>query len=385
MRPPPHLDSRRRRPLLGLAVGLCLSPGLFAQGAETSGNMFAGGRNAKGEIWAERSLADKMDGLGYPRRSPDRETLTQVVLPWEGGPKLRVPEDLEEGFETLRYNRMLESYFRPDPESRRRPAHDFQRSLMGVTGMLTMPNSYVLPPGVWSAGFAYWHEDAGPEHWPALYRSQDNDHLKLFVNRGFHNHLEAGLILHYTDADIVYPNQGANPNTLRFRDDFVLGGINAKAAIPFYDLWVSAGFTYERIDDEDRSFLDLRSYDHMSSLFLTISDSGKRWDGTVGMRVTKVATDGRGPPVGGASIQPGFSTQPTWTQLGLGFEYGKWGGLSLILEAQSRHRVDLLGISEQEVNYGVKYETSDLVLKAFSLRQNQSDTDNYGLSLSARF
>ncbi len=363
----------------GLATGLATQA--FSIGAETTGNMFAGGRNKEGVIWAERSLADRVDGLGYTKE----KGVAEKILPWEGGPKLRVPEDLEEGFETLRYDRLLESYFRPEPDQKRPTGFDIQRSLMGTTGLLMLPNSYILAPGVWSAGLAYWNEDQGPRHWGELYRRQNNDQFKGFVNRGFHNNFEAGLILHYADADITYINQGTNPNSLRFRDDFVLGGINAKAAIPYYDLWVAAGFSLEFFDDDDRSFLDLRSYEHMSTAFLSISDSGPRWDATLAFKHIKYATSSRTPPVGGASIQSGFSPTSQWNQIGLGVEYGKWSGLSLILEATDRHRVDFEGISEKEVNYGVKYESERMVMKIFSLRENTTDTNNYGLSLSGRF
>ena len=351
-------------------------------GAQTTGKMFAGGANEKGVIWANRSLADKFDGLGFS----DEGKIKELAMPWEGGPKFRIPEDLEEGFETLRFDKMIEAYFRPEPLKKRRPAHDTQRSLLGVTGMLTLPNSYVLAPGVWSAGLAYWKEEAGPDHWPNAYLSQDNDVFKLFLNRGFHKHLEAGIVLHASDANILYPNQGLNPNNLRFRDEIVIGGINAKAAIPYYGLWVSAGFSLEFIDDEERSFVDLRTYNHTNLAFLTISDSGNRWDGTASMKVVKYATGGRQPPVGGASLQPGFSPQGgTWNQFGLGFEYGKWDGLSLVLEATAQHRMDFYGVSENEINFGLKYEADKFVTKLFTLRPNTSDYDSYGFSLSARF
>lgn len=381
-------NSRRMRLLAsaasvaGLLALACPGTARAQLGAQTTGKMFAGGANEKGVIWANRSLSDKFDGLGFS----DEGQLKELAMPWEGGPKFRIPEDLEEGFETLRYERMIEQYFRPEPLKKRRPAHDTQRSLMGVTGLLNVPNSYVLAPGVWSGGFAYWNEDMGPTHWPRLYRSQDNDVFKLFLNRGFHNHIEAGLVVHASDANIVYPNQGANPNNLRFKDDLVLGGLNAKAAIPFYDMWVSAGFSLEFIDDQDRSFLDLRTYNHTNLAFLTLSDSGNRWDASIAMKMVKYATSGHQPPVGGASLQQGFSPQGgTWNQLGVGVEYGKWDGLSLILELTSQHRMDFYDVSENEVNYGIKYEVDNLVMKLFSLRQNQRDYDAYGVSLSARF
>jgi hypothetical protein len=140
------------------------------------------------------------------------------------------------------------------------------------------------------------------------------------------------------------------------------------------------------MDDDERNFLDLRTYNHTNLAFLTISDSGHRWDGTATMKMVKYATGGRAPPVGGASLQPGLAPEGgTWNQFGLGFEYGKWRGLSLLLEATAQHRIDFQGVSENEVNFGFKYETENLIGKLFTLRPNHSDYTSIGFSLSSRF
>lgn len=365
--------------LLLLAAGP--TPRVGAESAALTGKMFAGGANREGTIWVQRSLEDKMDGLGFERESGIHE----VTLPWEGGPKLRIPEDLEEGFETLHYDELLEAYFRPEPDEKRQPGHDFQRNISGVTGILTLPNSYVLAPGVWAAGLWAQFEDVGPAHWTEVYVRQENTHLKGTLSRGFHNNVEAGLILHYQDADITYANQGANPNNVRFDDSFVLGGVNVKAAIPFYGLWMSVGYIQEFFDDDDRSFQDLRIYDNISTAFLTFSDSGPRWDASIAMKFIQYASDSRRPPVGGGGFQLGYSPTTKWNQVGVGIEYGKWGGFSTLLEWTQRHSIEFIGTAETEMNYGFKYEKNNMVLKAFTLRQNTDDSDVYGASASLRF
>jgi hypothetical protein len=376
-----HKNTWQLLSVLSLGALLAAATPARAESAARTGKMFAGGSSAEGVIWANRSLKDRVDAIGYKEDGP----LETTLLPWEGGPKLRVPEDLEEGFKTLHFNDMTEAYFRPDPEERRQPGHDFQRSLLGVTGLLTLPNSFVLAPGVWSAGVSYQTEKVGAKHWTEIYQSQDNQALKGYLSRGFHGNVEAGIILHYQDSDILYQNQGTNSNRIRFRDDFTMGGVNFKAAIPYYDLWVSAGFSFEFFNDDDRDFLDLRVYDNLSTAFVTISDSGPRWDASIVAKFIQYANNGRRPPVGTGGIQQGYSPTTKWNQLGMGLEYGKWGGLSTILEWTQRHRIDFVGTAETEMNYGLKYETQNWIFKGFTLRQNTDDSENYGVSLSGRF
>lgn len=367
--------------LLGLMSLHALCTPLRAESAARTGKMFAGGRSAEGIAWVQRGLKDKMQAIGYKEEGG----LERITLPWEGGPRFRVPEDLEEGFDTLHYRTVTEEYFRPEPLVKRQPGHDFQRSLMGVTGMITLPNSFVLAPGVWAAGLSYQSEEIGSRHWNEIYQSQDNQHFKGYLNRGFHDHIEAGLVLHYQDANILYQNQGTNSNRIRFREDFVLGGFNFKAAIPYYGLWLSAGFSFEVFDDVDRDYMDLRIYDNISTAFATISDGGPRWDATIATKFIQYSSDGRRPPVGQGGIQQGYSPTTKWNQFGVGIEYGKWGGLSTILEFTQRHRIDFQGTAETEMNYGIKYETENWVLKGFTLRENTDDNEHYGLSLSGRF
>lgn len=368
--------------LLGLAVLLQGMGGgtLWAQNAAQTGKIFAGGRSEEGVEWFNRTLEDKLEALAFERLAPD-------AAPWEGGPQLEIPSHLEEDLGILHFDDAIEHYFNPEPEVKRQPGIDFQRSLLGVTGIMTLPNSYVLSDGEWAGGISYISEEVGPSSWPEVYQSQDNDHLKLYLNRGFKDRFEAGLMLHQVDSNIVYqPNTGA-VFPVRYNDRLSLGGVNFKAAIPYYSVWVAAGFSLEFFDDDDRNYLDFREFDNISTAFLSVSDAGPRWEATMAWKYIKYASNGRAPPAGSLASQnqSGFSPTSQWNQIGLGLEYGKWGGLSLMFEGTQRNRIDFTGISEKEMNYGVKYETDDIVFKLFSLRENQRDQDRIGGSLTARF
>lgn len=380
------IPSRVRVTSWVLAALLWLPPMARAD-TVTKGRIFAdasrgGALDEKGTPWFDRPLLDKLDALDFPQR-----VLTHIE-PWTLGTPLRIPpevstEFLEKTFTSMEFNRVKEHYFRPKPDNRLQPGTDFGVNLMGVTGMLTMPNSFVLPKGTWAVGLTYLNEELNSRAWPAVYQNLESDAVRLHVNHGFKDNFEAGLILHRRDSDITYTNQGGGP--VRFQDDYVVGGLSFKGAIPTHDRWMSAGFSFDRVSDEDRSLQDLRTYDYTSSAFFTISDGGRRWDGTLSMKYIKYARNSKRPPVGASATSAGFSPQGDWAQLGLGYEYGRWGGFSGILEATERHRIDFVGIREREFNFGVKYKTKDFEVKAYKLKFNVEETDQIGFTATLRF
>ncbi len=346
--------------------------------AATRGRMMAGGVSPEGVPWLSRPLSDRFDALDFPKEAIDH------FMTWEGGPQLEVPDHLEEHFTALQFDELKEHYFRPKGDEKKQPGAAYGHSLGGVTGLITLPDSYVLPHRAWSVGFNYQNYEHGASHWPNLYRALETDVAKFYVNRGFRQNYEAGLILHLQDSNITYQTQGANPIPPNFNDDLILGGVAFKAAIPMYDMLMAAGFSVEIFDDQHRNLMDLRDYENMASAFLTMSNGGRRWDGTVGIKYVKYGF-GRRPPVGANTNQIGFSPPTDWTQIGIGFEYGRWAGFSLIAEATKRHTVDFIGIGEAEVNVGAQYKAGDILGRAYLMRINQDDTDHIGFSLSLRF
>lgn len=369
----------RPRVLAFTALALVAAPWARPDAA-TRGVLRAGGLVDDGKLYVESSLDKRLDALDFPKPLRDH------VTPWEGGPQLQVPNHLEEHFTTVHYDRMKEQYFRPKPDVKRQPGKDFGHSINGVTGLITMPNSYILKPGSWSVGGTYENVEWGAGQWPQLYTGVDNDLLRVYLNRGFKGNFEAGLILHAEDADITYALQGTNTVPVRDTGDPFLAGLSFKGGIPVHDFLMSAGFTWMRLDDEDRQSMDLRSYENLQTAFLTLSNGGNRWEASVAIKYVKYATDGRRPPVGtGNGLQSGFSPTSQWTQIGIGGEYGKWGGLSLLGELTSRHRVDFIGVAEKELNLGLQWRADDFLVKVYSRRVNLNDTDHLGLSASFRF
>lgn len=366
------MRSRMPARVMVLGLSLLVAPGARPDAA-TKGRMFAGGRSETGVPFHDRKLDDQLDALDFTEPS------VREWVYWEGGPKLLIPDHLEEHMHTVKYDRLIEEYLRPEAEYLKQPGKSYAHSMMGTSGVITMPNAFVLPNRTWTVGLLIRDEDFDSAHWPGLYTSLDTTTERIFVNRGFGDNFELGAILHRFDSRITYSN-GISTN-----DDSLLAGFNAKAGIPYQDFWIAVGFSLEKIDDDDRQVLDLRSYDNLQTAYLALTDTGRRWEGTLGFKYIKYGWGGRTPPVGFGPGQPGFSPTDDWTQVGLAFEYGKWGGFSLLAEATKRHKADFLGVPEAEVNVGAKFQAGHLSVKAFTNKQNTDGGHDIGLLGSLRF
>jgi hypothetical protein len=263
-------------------------------------------------------------------------------------------------------------------------------ALGGMTGLVDVPVAGTVPASEWVLTLQHENMTAGAGYWPLVYKSVEDRTETLHASYGLSRGLEATVSLELWDRDLHYFDPVSAVDPIYTVEGKLFAGAGLKWVAPEGHLWGKpfawgAGFKFQPFARTDRDITELHEYERFSHAYGVAS-----WRPTSDLffhaTLKWVIYDfgGNRPPSGSAPGFVGFSVPASWLQPGLAAEYYFTKELSVFGEYTRDADVDFIGIRQNAVNAGVRWQGSRMGVGVFGKRLDHRDLDYYGAQASLR-